>query len=326
MKKILLFVISGFLLGCNQSKRTDYTKKTETSEIVQKVHAGKKLLKEHCFVCHNPSTPEKSRIAPHMIAIKAHYITESTSKKEFTDQFISFVKHPTKEKAKMRGAVRRFGLMPSQNFMEDHLKKIAEYLYEYQIEEPSWFKEHWKEHKGKSYINTGKMSAKTDREKTPTDIGLEYALGTKKVLGKNLMTTIQDKGTLAALNFCNQNAYPLTDSMSVKFNAIIKRVSDKPRNQKNKASQKELDVIHQYKQLVSEKATINPIIEKSGNDIQFYYPIITNSMCLQCHGTPNEQIKPITLKKITALYPKDMATGYDVDQVRGIWSISFRTN
>ena len=80
----------------------------------------------------------------------------------------------------------------------------------------------------------------TEKEKTYADIGLEYALGTKKVLGKNLMESIQKKGTLEALVFCNHRAIPLTDSMSTKFNASIKRVSDNNRNPNNKANKEEL--------------------------------------------------------------------------------------
>ena len=64
--------------------------------------------------------------------------------------------------------------------------------------------------------------------------GLKYALTTKAVLGKNLMKTIQKKGTLEAVTFCNKQAYPLTDSMSLVHNAIIKRVTDQPRNPSNK--------------------------------------------------------------------------------------------
>lgn len=47
-------------------------------------------------------------------------------------------------------------------------------------------------------------------------------------------------------------------------------------------------------------------------------------MCLQCHGKPAEQINPATLKKLSELYPADKAVGYDIDQVRGIWSIQFK--
>ena len=46
-------------------------------------------------------------------------------------------------------------------------------------------------------------------------------------------------------------------------------------------------------------------------------------MCLQCHGKPNQDIKRPTLNSLANLYPEDKATGYSINQVRGIWSISF---
>ena len=73
--------------------------------------------------------------------------------------------------------------------------------------------------------------------------GKMYAQTTQKVLGKNLMLNIQKNGPLGAVAFCNEKAYPLTDSMAIVHNAKIKRVSDKPRNQNNKASKKELEYI-----------------------------------------------------------------------------------
>lgn len=163
----------------------------------------------------------------------------------------------------------------------------------------------------------------TKTEQTPAEIGLSYALGTKKVLGKNLMGTIQKKGTLEALTFCNHKAYPLTDSMSVNFNANIRRVSDRPRNPKNTANDKELEMIGKFKKMIADNSEINPITEEKEGKIHFYYPITTNAMCLQCHGKPNEQIKPATLDKLAELYPTDQAQGYDINQVRGIWSIEF---
>lgn len=323
MKKILLLTAISFLVSCNQNKKPDY-KNTTQKKTTEVAHLGEELLKKECYTCHSPSASEKERVAPPMIAIKAHYINKNITKEKFTNNFINFVKRPTKEKAKLNGAIKRFGLMPYQDYKEENLKQIAEYLYDYQIEEPSWFNKHWKDHQKTSYINSGKKSTSTKIKKSPADIGLGYALGTKKVLGKNLMGTIQQKGTLEALKFCNHKAYPLTDSMAVKFNATIKRVSDKPRNPKNKATPKELAVIELYKKLITEKSEIKPITEEINGKTQFYYPIKTNSMCLQCHGKSNKQIKPAILKKLTELYPKDKAINYDINQVRGIWSITFK--
>ena len=42
----------------------------------------------------------------------------------------------------LKGAFKRFGLMPKQVFPEGTIDKIASYMYDNQIEEPEWFQEH----------------------------------------------------------------------------------------------------------------------------------------------------------------------------------------
>jgi len=153
--------------------------------------------------------------------------------------------------------------------------------------------------------------------------GMEIAFGTKKILGKNLMGTMKEKGALEALKFCNIKAMPLTDSMATVNKVSIKRVSDKTRNPNNKANVRELKSIQYFKELLANGGKITPIIDKKGEDVFFYYPIITNDMCLKCHGTPNQEISNEVLASLKNLYPTDMATGYSSNQVRGVWSIKF---
>ncbi|MBO3098660.1 Tll0287-like domain-containing protein [Gelidibacter pelagius] len=152
--------------------------------------------------------------------------------------------------------------------------------------------------------------------------GLQYALSAQAVLGKNLMQAIQKDGTIGALSFCNERAYPLTDSMAVVNNVRLKRVSDKPRNQDNQANAVELEVIETYKNTIANQEAPEPLVQTSDTGVQVYYPILTNPMCLQCHGKP-KNIEPSTLKKLTILYPKDKALGYDLNEVRGIWKVTF---
>lgn len=155
------------------------------------------------------------------------------------------------------------------------------------------------------------------------EIGREYAQETQKVLGKNLKTTIQNEGVAQAVVFCNEQAYPLTDSMATHYKAKIKRVSDKPRNPSNKANPAELAHINTFKEKVAKGDSIIPIVEEENGKVHFYTPIITQSLCLNCHGTPGKNIGPDVVGHLSELYPQDEAIGYDVDQVRGIWSIVF---
>ncbi|WP_338358100.1 c-type heme family protein [Yeosuana marina] len=329
MRIVFLLVIAVMVTAC-KGKKSDNT--TSEKEIVilkensYDARESKELLVKNCYLCHSPIAPEVTgRIAPPMAAIKARYINmEGYSRDEFIQAVGHFVENPTAEKALMYGAVKKFGVMPKQIFPKGTIEKIAAFMYDYQIDEPEWFKSHWEGHGNSNYSQMGYQlkDQKKDEVKTYADIGLEYALETKKVLGKNLMGTIQKEGTEAALAFCNIQAMPLTDSMSVKFDANIKRVSDKNRNPNNKANEEELKYIAAFKANALAKKEPKPIVIEEANSVHFYFPIPTNTMCLQCHGTKDD-IRPEVQDRISKLYPNDLATGYKENEIRGIWSITF---
>ncbi|MCA0131692.1 c-type heme family protein [Winogradskyella alexanderae] len=336
---ILIIAVAITALSCNNSNSKNlsaFDKQLEANK-----HPGKKLMETHCYVCHSPDADHDNRIGPPMIAIKKHYINEETSKEEFIESITSWINNPNEKDAKMKGAVRRFGVMPKQAFPENAVEQIADYLFDYEIEQPEWFEEHFNEEKGKQHgqgqgkghgQGKGKGKGKgRHQQQAHTEInslpygerGLKYALSTKAVLGKNLMGTIQKKGTLEALNFCNVRAYPLTDSMATTFSANIKRVSDKPRNPFNQANETELDFINKFKNDLKDGNEIKPAVIENENTVTVYYPITTNSMCLQCHGKIDKDIVPEVSERLATLYPKDKAVGYDINQVRGIWNITY---
>ena len=153
------------------------------------------------------------------------------------------------------------------------------------------------------------------------DLGRKYASETQAVLGKNLMNAIQEDGPEYALEFCNVQAYPLTDSMATKLGAQISRVSDRPRNPENAATAGQLDYIREGKQLLAAGKKIEPLVQRKGDRVVALYPIVTNPMCLNCHGKPKEDINEATLAKIDELYPNDKARGYESNQLRGAWVV-----
>ena len=344
MKKLLILLSIILLFNCNYSNKTVKKELLAQTNTVAN-HPGKKLMEINCYACHNPSTGHSERIAPPMIAIKKHYISNSTTKEQFIADIQNWIKKPSEEKSKMPGAIRNFGLMPYAPYPEKTVQQIADYMFGHDIEQPEWFEDHFNQEKGmgmgkgkgkgngmgrgmgqgqgKGHGMMMKQGQSVKSDLNYEDIGLNYALSTKAQLGKNLMGAIQKKGIEEAVAFCNERAYTLTDSMAKVHNSHIKRVSDKPRNQNNKANSVELLHIETFKEILSNQQEIKPVVEEVGDKVNFYYPITTNSMCLQCHGTPNKELTSETYKTIKGLYPKDKAIGYDVNQVRGIWSISF---
>lgn len=336
--KISLGIVSVSLLvltSCKFEKEADYLAMNEvnndTYALLQE-HPGKRLMENNCYVCHNPKASEEAMVAPPMIAVKMHYLSDDISKDTFVQRFVDFLKKPSEAHSKMPGAIKRFGLMPYQFYPEETVRQIADYVYDYEIEEPEWFAAHYAQMHGdhpkmKKLMGMGKNRPETrpmsQAQPSVTERGMQIARTTKAELGKNLMGQIQKNGVIAALDFCNIQALPITDSMATVHKAHIKRVTDKPRNPQNLANAVEAVHIETFKKQVAAGEEPAPIVTTSGKQVDFYYPIVTNNMCLKCHGTPGKELESTTLAKIKQLYPADMATGYGENQVRGIWSIQF---
>jgi cytochrome c553 len=325
---VLYFVCTVFLVSCN------FSDKKKTTDLVTKnlqatEHPGKKLMETNCYICHSPTADENSRNAPPMIAVKKRYLMQNSSNEAFTAAMLNWFKNPNKDNAIMYGAVQRYGVMPNMPFPEETITQIADYMYTFEIDQPEWFESHYQQEHKQNGQNRGKgyglqtQQSKNNTQESYGQRGLEYAMATQAVLGKNLMGSIQKDGVLEALSFCNEQAYRLTDSMAVAQHANIRRVTDKPRNQNNKANTEELEYISTFKTVIANKGQPKPIVKDIDNKVHVYYPITTNTMCLQCHGTPNTTMDVATLNKVLRLYPKDKAIDYSENEVRGMWSITF---
>lgn len=323
MKKALyisIFVFVGLLslISSCEQKTAQNQEEEKVSENTEKNDLGATLMINNCYACHNPDAEQGKRVAPPMAGLKKHYLDEYSSKEEFVNAIVEFAANPNEEKSILPAmAIKRFGLMPNMSFPKDKLKIIASYIYDNEIESPKWMKEHEEQQKS---------DAKPYKEGDFSEMGLHFAMTTKGQLGKNLMGTIKKEGTLKALEFCNLRAYPLTDSMAVLHQASIKRVSDKARNQNNAANQDELKHIETFKNMLAKGEEMKPILEESDHVVSFYYPILTNKMCMQCHGDKKNDLKAEVLASIEKLYPEDKATGYLPNQIRGIWAIKMKKN
>ena len=173
-------------------------------------------------------------------------------------------------------------------------------------------------------VNTDKKAILSADEQYYLDMGKSVAASTQAVLGSNLKTAMGKGGPENALEFCNAKAIPLTDSMAIVLNTAIKRVSDKARNPDNKANAFEKSIIAaQIKRLENGGEPKAQIHEVKGEMVG-YYPIITNGLCLQCHGKVNQAVQQKTFDKINDFYPQDEAMGYDVNQIRGMWVVEMQ--
>lgn len=158
--------------------------------------------------------------------------------------------------------------------------------------------------------------------------GAYLADTSQKTLSKTLISTIQKEGVEAALSYCNVVAYPLMDSLSGIYNAQIKRASFDTRNPRDAPDEFEAQLLEAYQYAVDNDKPLTDDVQFTDNKEYVLYtrPIaLNNGVCLNCHGRVGDQIQPNVAKKLAELYPNDKATGHELGDLRGMWSIKIPT-
>jgi Protein of unknown function (DUF3365) len=144
-------------------------------------------------------------------------------------------------------------------------------------------------------------------------------------LSGKLSAALDSGGVAGAVKYCNLAAYPLLDSLSKANNAVIRRTSSKLRNPANAAKGWEVEALgafEQAKTLVREPKPRVRLLDDGS--VVYAAPIKLQPLCTKCHGTIGKDIAEADYDFIKKLYPQDAATGYQPDELRGMWSIQFK--
>lgn len=150
--------------------------------------------------------------------------------------------------------------------------------------------------------------------------GREVAAKAQTALLQNVGEAIQKGGSEYAVEFCNLKASSIIDSINQEFNCTISRVSDRNRNPNAALSSMQENEIWK----IFHEGTLSDTIVQNNKNLIFYKPIkIGMPACLKCHGNPESDINLVTQQKLKDLYPNDLATGYSLNDFRGLWKIEF---
>ena len=155
--------------------------------------------------------------------------------------------------------------------------------------------------------------------RTGQDIAKEVSL----VMTSALTKSLTEGGVGKAAQYCSYIAIPMIDTLAARHGISMRRTSTKLRNAKdNVPTERELEVIAQFEQQKAAGKELTPLVETIDQQtIAYYQPIIVQPLCLQCHGKLGETLTQENYAFIQYLYPKDQATGYALDDIRGIWSM-----
>ena len=155
------------------------------------------------------------------------------------------------------------------------------------------------------------------------DLGQQIANVSQKTLAANLKSAITTKGASEAIQFCNVAAMPLVDSLSLQYQATIRRVSFRVRNPKNQPDSLENEILEAYQDNLEKMLPLQPNVQQMDDRTLLYtQPILLNNpLCLQCHGQVGSEIKKEDYDLLKKLYPQDSAINHQTGDLRGMWSI-----
>jgi len=123
------------------------------------VASGEKLYHTYCSSCHGINVGGmdfSKRIAPPIAAVRMHYKSYYPDETSFIQAVSNWVEDRNPEKSLMRGAIRRFNIMPPVAISKQDAGKIAAHIYSGNIEKPDGFEEHVnKEHKNRRGLRKG---------------------------------------------------------------------------------------------------------------------------------------------------------------------------
>ena len=144
------------------------------------------------------------------------------------------------------------------------------------------------------------------------------------VLAGILQAKIQEDGFEHAVNFCNLAARAIADSLSLEYNATVRRTSFRVRNPMNTPDSLDREMLAKFEYAFenNEKPVQSVIRDENGN-YRYYNPIIIAPVCLNCHGMPGEELSADLHALILDKYPEDDAVEYELGDLRGAWVVEF---
>lgn len=142
-------------------------------------------------------------------------------------------------------------------------------------------------------------------------------LGPMKTELKEALMAGMQKGPSSAISVCKVQAPAIADSLSVE-GVKIGRTSHRLRNPENRAPAWVNGVLQAY--LRDDDDRPPQVVPLANGREGYVEPIMTQPLCLTCHGT---NLAPDVAMQIDRMYPDDEATGFEVDDLRGVFWVEY---
>jgi hypothetical protein len=153
--------------------------------------------------------------------------------------------------------------------------------------------------------------------------GDSISLKTFDTLSRTLQKAVATGGFEEAINACKQMAPGLTGTYN-NTTTTIERTAIRVRNEANAPNSLEKSQLEFFHNLVTANEPVKPklVVDEKGT-VHYFKPILIQPLCLNCHGSEDQDISAALLARLKQEYPNDEATGYAMGDLRGLWHITF---
>lgn len=138
-------------------------------------------------------------------------------------------------------------------------------------------------------------------------------------LQSELKSAMKAGGPVAGIEVCNTQAPAITEN-SQQNGWQVSRTSLKWRNPNNAPDQWEQEQMRIFEKKLKAGADAKTLwaVYEDEKEIRVLKAIPTQGVCLACHGS---ELAPTIEEKLNVLYPDDKATGFNLGDLRGAFSL-----
>ncbi|MBR9912116.1 MAG: DUF3365 domain-containing protein [Gammaproteobacteria bacterium] len=139
-------------------------------------------------------------------------------------------------------------------------------------------------------------------------------------LKPRLKAAISADGPAHAVAVCATEAPQIAESLSAESGWVIRRVSSRNRNPAAVPDAWEAAMLKQFEDKLAASADPSSLSqgEVTPDGYRFAKAQVVEPLCLMCHG---QTVAPDVSAALASYYPNDKATGYELGQIRGIFSL-----
>lgn len=152
----------------------------------------------------------------------------------------------------------------------------------------------------------------------------QKAMQLGQTLRQNLQKAVKEGGLANGVQVCKDIAPVIAAELSTD-GWQVGRTALKVRNPANRADNWEhsalLTMVKKLEEGLEPGALVTVSVEESTGIYRFMAPIMTDGLCLNCHGA---DLAPDVKATILQQYPQDEATGFAAGDLRGAFTVSYQ--